>query len=233
MIPIRDNIACKTIPYTSWAIMTVCIGIFMVLQFLPEENQRQIIYLYGMVPTRYSSPQLMFSTALPANHYLPFLTNLFLHVSWLHIIINMWFMWIFAKNIEDRMGHGRFLVFYLFCGLSATYLQWLSDPSISIPLIGASGAVAGILGAYFFIYPYARVVIWLPLLFLPIFFELPAIAFLGFWVIIQFQKASSAVLFDEVSTNVAWWAHIGGFITGALSHFIFFKSNTGKEISKN
>lgn len=229
MIPIRDNIACETTPYISWAIMAVCIGIFVLLQFLPEENQRQIIYLYGMVPMRYSSPELAFSTVLPVNHYLPFLTNLFLHASWLHIIINMWFMLIFAKNIEDRMGHGRFLLFYLFCGLSATYLQWLSDPSINIPLIGASGAVAGVLGAYFFIYPYARVVIWLPLLFLPIFFELPAIAFLGFWVIIQLQKASSVLLFDEVSTHIAWWAHIGGFITGALAHFIFLKSNTGRE----
>jgi membrane associated rhomboid family serine protease len=119
------------------------------------------------------------------------------------------------------MGHGKFLIFYLLCGLFATVVQWYFDPELMIPVVGASGAIAGVLGAYFFLYPYAKVVIWFPLFLLPIFFELPAIAFLGFWVIIQLQKATTSMMFDNVTADVAWWAHLGGFIAGAILHPLF------------
>ncbi len=224
MIPIRDNIVCKTTPYVSWGIMAVCIVIFIAMKMMPDELQRQLIYLYGMVPIRYSNPDWATSFGLPPDGYFSFLSSLFLHGGWLHIIINMWFIWIFANNIEDRMGHGRFLVFYLLCGLFATFVQWYFDPSMTIPVVGASGAIAGILGAYFFISPYARVVIWFPFLFLPLFFELPAIAFLGFWVIIQIQNATTAMMFDSVTADVAWWAHLGGFIAGAFLHPLFINN---------
>jgi len=224
MIPIRDNIVCKTTPYVSWGIMAICIVIFIAMKMMPDELQRQLIYLYGMVPIRYSNPDWATSFGLPPDGYFSFLSSLFLHGGWLHIIINMWFIWIFANNIEDRMGHGRFLVFYLLCGLFATFVQWYFDPSMTIPVVGASGAIAGILGAYFFISPYARVVIWFPFLFLPLFFELPAIAFLGFWVIIQIQNATTAMMFDSVTADVAWWAHLGGFIAGAFLHPLFINN---------
>ncbi|MCK4842549.1 MAG: rhomboid family intramembrane serine protease [Methylococcales bacterium] len=226
MIPIRDNIHCNTVPYVSWGIMVICIIVFFILQMMPDEMQRQLVYLYGMVPIRYSNPEWANAFGLPPDRYLSFLTNLFLHVDWLHIIINMWFIWIFAKSIEDRMGHVRFLIFYLLCGLLATYVQWYFDPHLAIPVIGASGAIAGVLGAYFFIYPYARVVIWFPLFLLPIFFELPAVAFLGFWVIIQLQKAVTAMMFDNVTADVAWWAHLGGFLAGAFLHPLFIDNKT-------
>ncbi len=226
MIPIRDNIHCNTVPYVSWGIMVICIIVFFILQMMPDEMQRQLVYLYGMVPIRYSNPEWANAFGLPPDRYLSFLTNLFLHVAWLHIIINMWFIWIFAKSIEDRMGHVRFLIFYLLCGLLATYVQWYFDPHLAIPVIGASGAIAGVLGAYFFIYPYARVVIWFPLFLLPIFFELPAVAFLGFWVIIQLQKAVTAMMFDNVTADVAWWAHLGGFLAGAFLHPLFIDNKT-------
>lgn len=206
--------------------MAICIIIFIAMKMMPDEVQRQLTYLYGMVPVRYSNPNWAAFFGLPPDNYFSFLSSLFLHGGWLHIIINMWFMWIFANNIEDRMGHGRFLVFYLVCGLFATFVQWYFDPELAIPVVGASGAIAGILGAYFFLYPYAKVVIWFPLFLLPIFFELPAIGFLGFWVIIQLQKATAAVMFDGVTTDVAWWAHLGGFIAGAFLHPLFIKSET-------
>lgn len=193
---------------------------------MPEETLRRVTYLYGMVPIRYSNPEWAISFGLPPDGYLSFLTSLFLHGGWVHIIINMWFMWIFAKNIEDRMGHGNFLIFYLLCGLLATFIQWYFDPELVIPVVGASGAIAGVLGAYFFIYPYAKVVIWFPLFLLPIFFELPAIAFLGFWVIIQLQKATTAMMFDIVTADVAWWAHLGGFVVGAILHPLFINNET-------
>ncbi|MCF6249846.1 MAG: rhomboid family intramembrane serine protease [Methylococcaceae bacterium] len=221
MIPIRDNIHCRTTPYVSWAIMAICIGIFFLMKMMPDETVRQLTYLYGMVPIRYSNPEWATAFGLPPDYYLSFITSLFIHGGWIHIIINMWFIWIFSKNIEDSMGHGKFLIFYLICGLFATVVQWYFDPDLMIPVVGASGAIAGVLGAYFFIYPYAKVVIWFPLFLLPIFFELPAIAFLGFWVIIQIQKATTAMMFDSVTADVAWWAHLGGFIAGAMLHPLF------------
>jgi membrane associated rhomboid family serine protease len=221
MIPIRDNIPSKTIPYVSWSIMAICIIIFLSMKVMPQELQHHILYHYGMVPIRYSNPEWSASFDLLPDRYLSFLTNLFLHGGWLHIIINMWFIWIFGKSIEDRMGHIKFLFFYLICGVLATFVQWYYDPELAIPVVGASGAIAGVLGAYFFIYPFARIVIWFPLFLLPIFFELPAIAFLGFWVIIQFQKATSVMLFENVTADVAWWAHLGGFAVGGIIHFLF------------
>lgn len=224
MIPIRDNIPCKTAPLISWSIIAICTCIFIFLKMLPEEIHRQIIYLYGMVPVRYSNPEWATAFGLPYDGHFSFLSSIFLHSGWLHIIINMWFLWIFSKNIEAKMGHINFLFFYLVCGLVATFTQWYFDPELIVPVVGASGAVAGILGAYFFLFPYARIVIWLPLLFLPIFFELPAIAFLGFWVIIQIQNATTSILFDGVTASVAWWAHIGGFIAGGFLHPLFIKA---------
>ncbi len=228
MIPIRDNILCETKPYISWAIIAICIGIFIGMKLLPYELQRQLTYLYGMVPIRYSNLGWAAGFGLPFDYYLSFLTNLFLHGGWLHIIINIWFLWIFSKKIEDVMGHVRFLFFYLICGVVATFVQWYFDQGLVIPVVGASGAISGVLGAYFILYPYARIVVWLPLLFLPIFFELPAISFLGFWVIMQIYKATTALVFEDVVVDVAWWAHIGGFVAGVFLYPLFLK-NQAKE----
>ncbi|MCF6203265.1 MAG: rhomboid family intramembrane serine protease [Methylococcaceae bacterium] len=229
MIPIRDNIYCKKKPYVSWGIMAVCMVIFLLMKLMPLETQRQLTYLYGMVPIRYSNPQWAVAFGLPPDKFLSFLTNLFLHGGWVHLVFNMWFIWIFANSIENRMGHIRFLFFYLICGFIATFAQWYFDRQAVIPIVGASGAIAGILGAYFFLYPYARIVIWLPLLFLPIFFELPAISFLGFWVIMQMYKASTPLVFEGITTDVAWWAHLGGFVAGSFLYPLFLK---GEEKNK-
>jgi membrane associated rhomboid family serine protease len=224
MIPIRDNILCETKPYISWAIIAICICIFLGMKLLPYELQRQLTYLYGMVPIRYSNPAWAAGFGLRFDYYLSFLTNLFLHGGWLHIIINIWFLWIFSKKIEDVMGHVRFLFFYLICGVVATFVQWYFDQGLVIPVVGASGAISGVLGAYFILYPYARIVVWFPLLFLPIFFELPAISFLGFWVIMQIYKATTALVFEDVVADVAWWAHIGGFVAGVFLYPLFLKN---------
>jgi len=233
MIPIRDNIPKKRTPYVSWGIMAVCIAIFISMKMLPYETQRQLIYQYGMMPIRYSNPQWAIAFGLQPDGYFSFLSSLFIHAGWLHIIANMWFMWIFAHNIEDKMGHVGFLIFYLLCGLIATYIQWYFIPDLAIPVVGASGAIAGVLGAYFFISPFARIVIWLPILFLPIFLEIPAIAFLGFWAIIQFQNATSTVLFEGVTVDVAWWSHVGGFLAGAFFHAMFVAIHKSKVLSKS
>ncbi len=224
MIPIRDSIPCHIRPFVCWLIIAICVGIFVIMQLMPLDQQHKLIYLYGMVPLRYSNLAWAEHSGFTFDYGLSFITNLFLHGGWFHLILNIWFIWIFADNIEDRMGHGKFLIFYLICGFIATFTQWSFDAQLATPVIGASGAIAGVLGAYFFLYPYARVVLWFPFLLLPIFFEVPAIAFLGFWVIIQINEATSHLLFSDEMATVAWWSHLGGFIAGAFLHPLFIKS---------
>ena len=122
----------------------------------------------------------------------------------------MWFLWIFADNVEDRMGRIPFLIFYLVCGIFATLLQWYFDPMLDIPVIGASGAIAGVLAAYFFLYPLEQVVVFFP----PLVLNVPAITFLGLWVLLQLHNATTAVLLENTTVGVAWWAHLGGFVAG-------------------
>ncbi|MDT4329091.1 rhomboid family intramembrane serine protease [Methylomonas sp. MED-D] len=221
MIPIRDSIPCQTKPYVTWAVMAVCTAVYVAMLFMPDEVGQHFVYLYGMVPIRYSNPDWAYAFGLPPDHYLSFLTSLFLHGGFLHLLMNMVFLWIFADNIEDLMGHWRFLAFYLVSGLLATVTQWYFYPNIAIPVVGASGAIAGVLGAYFVRFPYATVVIMVPILFYPLFFQVPAIAFLGFWVIVQVGDVFTAAMFDNVAVDSAWWAHLGGFAVGALLHPFF------------
>ena len=225
MIPIRDTAPCYTRPYVTWGLISICIGLFIFLELSPERFHHYIIYNFGMVPRRYSDPEWASAMGFPVDHYFSIFSNQFLHGGWWHLIFNMWFLWIFADNIEDRMGHGRFIIFYLLCGTIASAIQWLYTPQLVVPLVGASGAIAGVLGAYFFLYPYARVVIWVPILFLPIFFEVPAIAFIGVWVIFQMSKATTALMFYDGASDVALWAHLGGFIAGFLLFKFFLRKD--------
>ena len=225
MIPIRDTAPCYTRPYVTWGIMFICISLFLLLEYSPERFHYYVIYIYGMVPNRYTDPGWAIAMGYPVDYYLSFVSNLFLHGGWWHLIINMWFLWIFADNIEDRMGHGKFIVFYLLCGFIATAIQWVYTPHLVVPVVGASGAIAGVLGAYFFLYPYAKIVLWVPILFLPIFVEVPAIAFIGVWVIFQMFKATTAILFYEGASDVALWAHLGGFVAGFLLFRYFLRKD--------
>jgi len=225
MIPIRDTAPCYSRPYVTWALMAICIVIFIALELVPENIHRYVVSIYGMVPARYTNPEWAIAMGYPQDYFLSFVTNLFLHGGWLHLIMNMWFLWIFADNIEDRMGRGRFIVFYLVCGLVATVIQWVYTPTLVFPVIGASGAIAGVLGAYFFLYPFAKIILWVPLFFLPILVEIPAIAFIGVWVIFQMQKATTALMFYGGASDVALWAHLGGFCTGMLIFRVFIRKD--------
>jgi len=221
MIPIRDTAPCYHTPVVTWSIMAVCIIIFLVMQFLPDQTNFYLLNIYGMVPMRYSSAYF----GLPFDGYLSFITNLFLHANWWHILMNMWFLYIFGDNIEDLMGRPRFLIFYLLCGLLATVLQWFFDPTLTVPVVGASGAIAGVLGAYFFLYPMERVVLWVPILIIPVVVQVPAIAFLGLWIMLQLHDATQSMIFGGAA-GVAWWAHLGGFIAGAALYRFFIKEPT-------
>ncbi len=228
MIPIRDTAPCESTPIVTWSIMALCTLIFISMYVMPMSDSTRLMTLYGMVPIRYTHGWLGIQ-GLPFDGYLSFVTNLFLHATWWHLLMNIWFMWIFGDNVEDRMGHWRFLIFYLLCGVLATYLQWVFDPTLTIPVIGASGAIAGVLAAYFFLYPLERVVIWVPILFLPIVIHVPAIAFLGVWIILQLHNATTALVFKNTPIDVAWWAHLGGFLAGWVLYRFFLIKKTTQE----
>lgn len=232
MIPIRDSIPCYIRPYVTWGIMAICIGVFLIMLNMPDYMAQRFLSLYGMVPIRYTNPQWASHYGLPPDFHLSFLTSLFLHGGWSHIAMNMVFMWIFADNIEDLMGHHRFLIFYLLCGLIATYTQWYFSQNLVLPVVGASGAIAGVLGAYFVRFPYARVTLLVPILFYPLFFEVPAIAFLGLWVIIQLYEMSTAAMYASMATQTAWWSHLGGFAAGVLLQAWFVDKSVDRSLSE-
>lgn len=223
MIPVRDTIPCASRPVITWSIIIINTLIFLYIWTMPEELINRLFYVYGMVPARYSDPAWAEHVGLSVPGYWSLVTHMFLHGGALHLIMNMWILWIFGDNIEDLMGPVRFIAFYLICGLVGALLQYLYNPATQIPTVGASAAIAGTMGAYFVLYPYARVVLWIPILFLPLFIEVPAIAFLGVWVIFQLSGATTAVTEPGGFEAVAWWGHLGGFVAGALLYRLFMK----------
>ncbi len=220
MIPLRDDIPARRAPIVTWTLIAVNVVVFLYQVGLPEDRLGLLIALRGLVPRRYTDPAWAAEIGFPQDGYLSFITSMFLHGSWLHLIANMWSLWIFGDNVEDRMGRIRFLLFYLMCGVAAGLLHLFASAHSEIPTVGASGAIAGVLGAYFILFPRARVLTLVPILFIPLFFELPAITFLLIWIGLQLFQAWSEMGI-EGGGGVAWWAHIGGFGAGALLHWIF------------
>jgi membrane associated rhomboid family serine protease len=221
MFPIRDTIPTRNPPIATLLLILVNAVVF--LFELTIDAPDQFFYLFGVVPARYTHPEWTLWVGLPLDDYWPFLTAMFLHSSWLHIIGNMWSLWIFGDNVEDRMGPVRFLFFYLSCGIIAELVHCYVNPDSTLPAVGASGAIAGVMGAYFFLFPYARVIVLVPVLFIPFFFELPAVTYLGFWALTQIFTGAFSLGNPAAVAPVAWWAHVGGFAAGILLQFFFVK----------
>lgn len=173
---------------------------------------REALFLYGIVPIRYSDPGL--SAHFSAfEQVFPFVASMFLHGGFFHILGNMWFLYIFGDNVEDRLGHVRYLIFYLLCGVAAGVIHLYTNWDSRIPTIGASGAISGIMGAYLLLYPRSRILTLIPIFFFLHFVEIPAFIFLGYWLLIQIFSAS---LTPSNVGGIAWWAHIGGFVVGLV-----------------
>ncbi len=219
MIPIADTTRRNRTPVLTWALVLANVLIFAFEVTLPEAELAQTLRLFGVVPERYARIDLVRRHGI--GEALPFFTSMFLHGGWLHLVSNMWTFWIFGDNVEDRMGHVRFLFFYLICGLAAGLVHLITNPHSTIPAIGASGAIAGVLGAYFALFPRARVLTLVPVFFLPLFIEVPAVFFLGIWFAIQFASGAAALLTPAAGGGIAWWAHVGGFVVGLLLHRLF------------
>jgi membrane associated rhomboid family serine protease len=230
MLPIRDNVPRRNPPIATWTLILVNGVVFLFELTMPPDVLERFVHLFGIVPARYTHPDWASWVGFPIDNYWPFFTSMFLHAGWLHIIGNMWALWIFGDNVEDRMGPIRFAVFYVLCGLVAAVVHWFTNADSTLPTVGASGAIAGVMGAYFFLFPRARVVVLLPVFFLPLFFELPAVTYLGFWVLTQvFSGTLSLGSAGEVG-GVAWWAHIGGFVSGIVLQFFFVRGGRGHRL---
>jgi membrane associated rhomboid family serine protease len=217
VFPIRDTIPSRTAPVVTWAIVAANVLVFLYQLTLSQEGTLQLFYLFGIVPARITQPGWAASVGFPGGAALSFVTSMFLHGGLLHVLSNMWSLWIFGDNVEDRMGRFRYLLFYVACGLLAGVAHAVTNPTSTIPTVGASGAIAGVLGAYLRWYPHARVLTLIPIFLYPWFVHLPAIVYLGVWFLSQ--VASGAMSFGAAEAGgggIAWWAHVGGFLGGFL-----------------
>ena len=212
MIPLRDNIRSRRVPFVNYLLIALNVLAFM-LELGMGAGLEAFIRAWAVVPAELR--------AAPASELVTVVTSMFLHGGIAHILGNMLYLYIFGDNVEDRMGHAAYLVFYLAMGSAAAVGHVLSAPGSTVPTIGASGAVAGVMGAYMVLYPRARVLTILPLFIFIEVVELPAVAYLFLWFVVQFFQGALAITSSPAAGGVAWWAHIAGFIAGGLTVFVF------------
>lgn len=221
MIPLKDDAPRYTVPFvTILLIVANCLIFFYQVSLGPRLDQR-LVMQYGMIPARVEAA--LNRGTVPVGPALePFFTSMFLHSGWLHLIGNMWFLWIFGDNVEDALGHFGYLIFYLTCGIFAgithTFFSWGSR----VPAIGASGAIAGVMGAYIIFYPRAKVLTLVPLIIFFFTVRLPAWVILGYWFLLQFVSGVGSIGV-QTSGGVAVWAHVGGFVLGAVIAFLIHR----------
>lgn len=211
MIPIRDTIPSKNHPVVNNTLIGINVVIFLV-QLSQGAGLNKFNYIYGLVPARYTVSYYSAYFSL-WDQIFSLISFMFLHGGFIHLLGNMWSLYIFGDNIEDSLGHLRYLVFYLLCGFSSGMSHMMLNLNSNIPTIGASGAIAGVMGAYFLLYPRARILTVIPIIIIPWFVELPAFIFLGIWFFMQMLNAAGS---QAGASGIAWWAHIGGFVFGIV-----------------
>jgi membrane associated rhomboid family serine protease len=222
MLPLHDDNPTESTPAVTFALIGSCVLIFLWQVSLGTEAHSRVVYALGSIPAvlfgnRELDPGLV---VVPA--WATVFTSMFLHGGWMHLIGNMLFLWIFGNNIEDVMGHGRFIVFYLLCGVAAAMAQAVPDPDSVVPMIGASGAISGVLGAYLLLFPHARVLVGIPLGFLIYTVYMPAAFVLVLWFGLQLLNSWLA---GDQEGGVAFGAHIGGFVAGMILIPLFKRSD--------
>jgi len=213
VIPLRDNIRSRTVPFVSYAFIGINILVFL-FEITLGAGVDRFVGAFGVVPERtiyilFQAPEYIHLAVIPL------FTSMFMHGGWFHLLGNVLFLYIFGDNIEDTLGHFRYAVFYIGCGVAASLIHLATHPASTIPTIGASGAIAGIMGAYFLLFPGSRIVTLVPFFFFIQLIEVPAFVFLGIWFLIQFLSGSFSFAMSSELSRIAWWAHIGGFAVGA------------------
>ncbi len=211
MIPIRDTIRSRTYPVVNTTIIAVNVAVYLYQMSLGQFGD-QFIVTYGLIPARYTMSEVAVHFSTPQQIVAMF-SFMFLHGGLWHLIGNMWSLYIFGDNVEDRVGHGRYIAFYVLCGLASGLSHLILNLDSTIPTVGASGAIAGVMGAYLLLYPGSRILTLIPIFFIPWFVEIPAFFFLGIWFLLQFLNAAAS---SGQGAGVAWWAHIGGFVFGMI-----------------
>jgi membrane associated rhomboid family serine protease len=218
MIPIRDLNPSRTTPWVSWSVILTCVIVFVYQVVQPPWLQREIVTAYALIPQNVTTA---LDQGTDPSVFATVLTSMFMHGGLLHIAGNLWFLKIFGDNVEDNFGHVRFAAFYVLCGVAAAGAQWAIDPYSNTPVVGASGAIAGVLAAYAVLYPRARVTTLVPLVVFFFFTELPALVLVAVWFLLQFfSGVASLGVRGGVQGGVAHWAHIGGFVAGLLLTFV-------------
>jgi membrane associated rhomboid family serine protease len=209
MFPISDVIPSRTTPFVTIGLIALNALAFLYELRLDDAGLDHLARTAGVVPVAFSAADVV--------------TSMFLHGGWLHFLGNMLYLWIFGDNVEDRFGHVRFLLFYLACGTTAALAHVLIDPASTVPMIGASGAIAGVMGAYFVLYPHSRIVTLVPIFFFIQIIEIPAIFFLGIWFVMQLLSGvgSIATAAGEPAGGIAFWAHAAGFLAGLSGVLVF------------
>jgi len=201
MFPVSDVIPSRTTPFVTVGLIALNALAFLVELSLDERALQELVRVFGVVPASFSWPAVV--------------TSMFLHGGWLHVLGNMLYLWIFGDNVEDRLGHARYLMVYLFCGAVAALGQTATHPQSLVPMIGASGAVAGVMGAYFVLYPHSRVLTAVFIIFVLDLIEIPAIFFLGIWFLMQLFNGVGSIGAETADGGAAFWAHVAGFAAGA------------------
>lgn len=226
MFPLQDTNPSRSFPLVTWIIIVTNVLVFMAETAMDKKELEVVLQAFGVVPYR-------FLHDFSAGEIATVFSSMFLHGGFMHLLGNMWFLHIFGDNVEDRMGSWNYLVFYLLAGFSAAMVQTMISAGDSTPMIGASGAISGVLGAYWVLYPQARVITLIPIFFIPHFVEIPAVFFLGLWFVMEFFSGffslSGATADDATGAatgGVAFWAHIGGFVFGILVAQFFVKTMT-------
>lgn len=216
LFPIRDTVRSRSLPLATILIIGLNIYVFTIEVSLGP-NVDRFMHRWALLPGLFTRWTTLGGSVLSPARYSPLITSMFLHGGWAHILGNMLYLWVFGGHVEDRVGHTRFIWFYLLCGLAAAGTQIWASPFSMMPVVGASGAIAGVLGAYFVLFPRAKILTVVPIFIFPWFVEIPAFFFLGIWFAMQ---ALSGWLELGVTTaqseGIAWWAHIGGFAAGVL-----------------
>lgn len=226
MFPLRDTVRSSTTPVVTYSLIALCSAVFLYEVWLGDQAET-FVERFALVPSAAYQTLLHGEISLPVG--MTVITSMFLHGGWMHLLGNMLYLYVFGDNVEDRFGHKGFLVFYLLSGIGAAIAEVIAMPDSRVPVLGASGAISGVLGAYFLLYPRARVLTLIPLIIVFPLVEISAFFFLGFWFILQFVQAAASSA-SNVSGGVAWWAHAGGFVVGAalLPVFLHFAPHARK-----
>ncbi len=215
MIPIRDTIPARRIPIVNYLLILANVYVFLSMLKIPPRAIEAFVGYWGLIPGRLLEFSIVDWKVMPNGGLKTVFSSMFLHAGWMHLIGNMWSLYLFGDNVEDRLGHVRYLLFYILSGLAAMMVHVLLNPMSMVPTIGASGAIAGVMGAYFLLFPRSRILVLIPVFFYPLFFEVPAVVYLFIWFISQlFSGTASLMAGAHAFGGIAFWAHIGGFIGG-------------------